>query len=188
MARIKLFFCTICIFMLSNYISCKYILSTNSIFTLYFMSFFEKFVKIYIRGVIMKFSKIFLLIVIFFLTGCDSLQDSDQPSTTQNMELNSNMQTPSADRLAYTEDAKRLLSGDFSSDEDAKKKQSQNEYAEDDANNDPSQISTYSTKILTNDENRYNNIKIVADKLNGFILNPGQSFSFNNELRSIRQR
>ncbi len=40
-------------------------------------------------------------------------------------------------------------------------------------------LNTYSTQILTTDSNRYNNIKIVADKLNGFILNPGQTFSFN---------
>lgn len=130
----------------------------------------------------MKFLKIFLLVAIVFLAGCDSSHDSNQPSVAQNVDLNSNMQTPFADRLTYTEDAKRLLSGDFNSGEYSEKGKSQNEYAE---NNDPSKISTYSTKILTTDENRYNNIKIVADKLNGFILNPGQSFSFNDELRSI---
>ena len=43
-------------------------------------------------------------------------------------------------------------------------------------------IATYSTQILTNDENRYNNIKIVAEKLDGFILRPGEEFSFNDEL------
>ena len=43
-------------------------------------------------------------------------------------------------------------------------------------------LSTYSTQILTSDENRYNNIKIVADRLNGFVLEPGKEFSFNDEL------
>lgn len=43
-------------------------------------------------------------------------------------------------------------------------------------------LSTYSTQILTSDENRYNNIKIVSDRLNGFVLEPGEEFSFNDEL------
>ena len=43
-------------------------------------------------------------------------------------------------------------------------------------------LSTYSTQILTSDENRYNNIKIVSDRLNGFVLEPGEKFSFNDEL------
>ena len=47
---------------------------------------------------------------------------------------------------------------------------------------DTDRLSTYSTQILTSDNNRYNNIKIVADRLNGFVLQPGKEFSFNNEL------
>ncbi len=43
-------------------------------------------------------------------------------------------------------------------------------------------LSSYSTPILTEDENRYNNIKIVSDRLDGFLLEPGEEFSFNNEL------
>ncbi|MBQ9280117.1 MAG: VanW family protein [Clostridia bacterium] len=44
---------------------------------------------------------------------------------------------------------------------------------------DPFLLSSYSTKILTNDSNRYNNIKIVSDKLNGYLLGAGQTFSYN---------
>lgn len=43
-------------------------------------------------------------------------------------------------------------------------------------------LSTYSTQILTSDENRYNNIKIVSDRLNGFVLEPDEEFSFNDDL------
>ena len=43
-------------------------------------------------------------------------------------------------------------------------------------------LTSYSTPILTDDTNRYNNIKIVADRLNGFILEPDEEFSFNNKL------
>lgn len=40
-------------------------------------------------------------------------------------------------------------------------------------------LNSYTTKILTSDENRYNNIKIVSDRLNGYVLKPGATFSFN---------
>lgn len=46
----------------------------------------------------------------------------------------------------------------------------------------PSKLATYSTPILTDDENRYNNIKIVSDRLDGFVLEPGKEFSFNEKL------
>ena len=48
--------------------------------------------------------------------------------------------------------------------------------------NKTNRLATYSTQILTSDENRYNNIKIVADRLNGFVLESGEEFSFNDEL------
>ena len=43
-------------------------------------------------------------------------------------------------------------------------------------------LATYTTKILTDDTNRYNNIKIVADRLNGLVLKSGEEFSFNENL------
>lgn len=46
------------------------------------------------------------------------------------------------------------------------------------SNNDS--LATFSTKILTNDDNRYNNISIVADRLNNYVLKPGETFSFND--------
>ena len=49
-------------------------------------------------------------------------------------------------------------------------------------NNEPERLATYSTQILTNDSNRYNNIKIVANKLDDFVLSSGKEFSFNDEL------
>lgn len=40
-------------------------------------------------------------------------------------------------------------------------------------------LSSYSTPILSTSENRYHNIQIVADKLNGYLLGPGETFSYN---------
>lgn len=41
-------------------------------------------------------------------------------------------------------------------------------------------LNSYSTKILTSDENRYNNISIVAERLNEYVLHPDETFSFND--------
>ena len=135
----------------------------------------------------MKFLKMFFLfIIIMLMTGCDSeITDNSEnarnmfPNTEQNTTVKNDSQNQSAERLTYTEDTLRLLSGDLS----VSPKENENENTSTPAHAvDPSLLSSYSTKILTNDENRYNNIKIVADKLNGFILAPGIGFSFNDEL------
>lgn len=42
------------------------------------------------------------------------------------------------------------------------------------------QLSTYSTPLLSSTNERINNIEIVCDRLNNFILNPNESFSYNN--------
>lgn len=127
----------------------------------------------------MKFSKIFLLFtIIMLITGCDSeiTENSETarnivPQTDSNTSIQNAPLNQSAERLTYTEDTLRLLSGDLNvSTIDTSKEK------------DPSLLSSYSTQILTTDENRYNNIKIVADKLNGFVLEPGSGFSFNDEL------
>lgn len=43
----------------------------------------------------------------------------------------------------------------------------------------PNLLSSYSTKILSTSENRYHNIQIVANRLNGYVLNAGETFSYN---------
>lgn len=121
----------------------------------------------------MKFIKIFLsFTVIMLISGCDSkISENNETArnTIPNSETNEIIENApqnhqSAERLTYTEDTLRLLSGDLNT-----------QIAS-------SLLSSYSTQILTTDENRYNNIKIVADKLNGFVLEPNSGFSFNDEL------
>ena len=41
-------------------------------------------------------------------------------------------------------------------------------------------LSTYTTPILTKDKNRYHNITIVRDRLNGYVLNNDETFSYNH--------
>ncbi|MBI6872112.1 VanW family protein [Clostridium aciditolerans] len=40
-------------------------------------------------------------------------------------------------------------------------------------------LATFSTTILDSDENRVNNIRLASQKINGFVLKPGETFSFN---------
>ena len=41
------------------------------------------------------------------------------------------------------------------------------------------EISSYTTPILTSDKKRYHNITLVRDRLNGYILKNGETFSYN---------
>lgn len=41
------------------------------------------------------------------------------------------------------------------------------------------EISKFSTKILVDDDNRDNNLKLTASKINGTIIESGETFSFN---------
>ena len=132
----------------------------------------------------MKFFKFFLLFTILLIAGCDS-NTPEESETAQNTETIEDSNAP-AERLAYTGETKRLLSGEFNT-VSPSTETNINPNTKIDVEPitppvDPSLLSSYSTKILTDDENRYNNIKIVADKLNGFILAPGTDFSFNDEL------
>lgn len=40
-------------------------------------------------------------------------------------------------------------------------------------------LSTYSTNYASSDNNRASNVALAASKINGYVLNPGQRFSFN---------
>ena len=139
----------------------------------------------------MKISRLFLLFTILLITGCDTNTPEESetaqntiPEITENIENTEIMEdsNSTAERLAYTEETKRLLSGEFNTVSPSPDTNTKIDVEPITPPVDPSLLSSYSTKILTNDENRYNNIKIVADKLNGFILAPGTGFSFNDEL------
>ena len=49
-------------------------------------------------------------------------------------------------------------------------------------------LKTYTSPILTKDPNMYHNITLLRDKLNGYVLKNGETFSFNEICRSFWQR
>lgn len=46
--------------------------------------------------------------------------------------------------------------------------------------NEPTLLSTFSTKVYTKTNSRMNNLNIVCDKISGTIINPGEEFSYND--------
>ena len=105
----------------------------------------------------MKFLTLLLIFTIAVITGSNLMNPS------KNKDDSKNKTYESTQRLSYESDSSII-----------------NETAK--ISGDTDRLATYSTQILTSDPNRYNNIKIVADRLNGFVLEPGKEFSFNNEL------
>ena len=48
-------------------------------------------------------------------------------------------------------------------------------------------IATYTTTIYDKDENRVSNITLANSKLNGVVINPGETFSFNNTIGPMNE-
>ena len=134
----------------------------------------------------MKFIITFLLILSsLILAGCENnnvTQNEDQNFQNDN---NSNTQSgENAKRLSYQEYVD-LYDINENNDVDNVENSSNNENDSTNINNasiPSNQLATYSTPLLSKSEERVNNIKIVCDRLNNFILNPHESFSYNDEL------
>lgn len=142
----------------------------------------------------MKLKFLFLLLLLITLTGC---KNNNVDSDKQAYDINEKSDEI-RNKVKYSlNNAERtgLNSINNSGDDKTAEKDPINIYQNDVVyeNNDenagenenvPSQsgsneLSSFSTKILTNDKNRYNNISIVADRLNNYVLKPGETFSFN---------
>lgn len=73
-----------------------------------------------------------------------------------------------------------ILSGDKTNSNSKTPEEEKKNYMENNTENkNDGALSTYTTKILTSDPNRYHNITLVRDKLNGYILKKGETFSYN---------
>ncbi|MBQ8299042.1 MAG: VanW family protein [Clostridia bacterium] len=134
----------------------------------------------------MKFLCIYIFAILtFLLVGCENKENDNIVGLRNNAQDYSSYDV---DRLNLDkerlrpEDTDNIASDNLNSNESTSV-DSKVEIVEDtqfDENANISLLSTYSTEILTDDDNRYNNIKIVADRLNNYVLEPGEEFSFNN--------
>lgn len=151
----------------------------------------------------MKLNYIFLIILLIALIGCENTNTNDN-NKNDSYDINSsgekikssieNMYAPMRlnairNQNSFNESNQPISRTDNSDELDKNTTQTNNDEPEDeyipntpseDDEKDSNFLSTYSTKILTNDSNRYNNIEIVSKRLNEVTLQPGESFSFND--------
>ncbi len=113
--------------------------------------------------------KKFLFVIIallFFLTGCKDNPDNstnENSYNTSNVSVSDSNNTSIDENNTNTSNSNSIANSDNTSD------------------NTETDLSSFSTKIYTpNDEARQNNIKITCSKLNGTIVEPGETFSFCN--------
>lgn len=126
-----------------------------------------------------------ITLISLFLAACQNNQISENGSGTENN---------SYSRLGYNEDIqnntseneKYIFSGDRTNSNSKNIDEEKKDYVADNLDlnvdqnkKDSSALATYTTKILTSDPNRYHNITIVRDRLNGYVLKKGEVFSYN---------
>lgn len=124
-------------------------------------------------------------LALIILSGCNTIENKDKEQGQNRISQNSiyyDGNKLDADMTSNVnnnqDDSNEENTIDFSN-VDTKTSDISDDNASMNSNSKPIEIASYSTKILTNDSNRYNNIKIVSDRLNGKTLESGQTFSFN---------
>lgn len=138
----------------------------------------------------MKMKFLFLLLLLITLTGCknnnvdsdkqayDINEKSDEIRNKVKYSLNNAERTGfnnSSDSKKAEKDPINIYQNDVVYENDDEEINETEIIPQSNSN----ELSSFSTKILTNDNNRYNNISIVADRLNNYVLKPGETFSFN---------
>lgn len=138
----------------------------------------------------MKMKFLFLLLLLITLTGCknnnvdsdkqayDINEKSDEIRNKVKYSLNNAERTGfnnSGDNKKAEKDPINIYQNDVVYENDDEEINEAEIIPQSNSN----ELSSFSTKILTNDNNRYNNISIVADRLNNYVLKPGETFSFN---------
>ena len=112
----------------------------------------------------MKFFLIILLVLCFSLTGCGN------DNSTENQEQNNSY---TASRITTTDNDSNA-NNNFENNNT-----SVNNIASIDTTNVETELSSFSTKIYTpNDESRQNNIRITCSKLNGTVVRSRRNFFF----------
>lgn len=104
-------------------------------------------------------SIIIILLCLFFLTGCSN-------NTNNNSSYSAERMANSASTTSSQEDAPISVIISQSS---------QNIIQE-------TEISSFTTEILTDDDNRNHNISITCEKINGYTVKSGETFSFTDTI------
>lgn len=133
---------------------------------------------------------IIMLLASFLLTSCEN---NDNQNMDDNQNISMNEQEPNivrsqpTERLSYNDYVEKYgepLIQDIEENEDVNEEddidENQTIYYDTTENIPANQLATYSTPLLSSTNERINNIEIVCERLNNFILNPNESFSYND--------
>ena len=134
------------------------------------------------------------LLTSLFLTSCQNNQnDENVPNTSGNSNQDTNNPNQNTERLSYDDYVQQYKNVDKSIDNNYKDNKSNynNESTDDnktidineiipETTNNASKLASYSTPLKGSTKDRINNIEIVCKRLNGFILKPGETFSYND--------
>lgn len=139
----------------------------------------------------MFFKIVLVAIFSIFLTGCNNKTSQNSLTTDENSYSRlgyENIEPQNNEENTFDKTGENIensgesyiLSGDKTNSNLKTPQEEKKDYMENNVQNkDDGSLSTYTTKILTSDANRYHNITIVRDRLNGYILKNGEIFSYN---------
>lgn len=139
------------------------------------------------------FLLVMALLTSLFLTSCqENNEKNNVPDTSNNSVQNQNNSNQNTERLSYEDyvqqykdvdknvDDKYLKKPDNSISADNEETIDINDIVPEIQKNNTSKLASYSTSLKGSTKDRINNIEIVCKRLDGFILKPGETFSYNN--------
>ncbi len=137
---------------------------------------------------------LFILLSSFILTGCEN-NEENLNAKNQNFSKENNFDNQSGEkvqRISYQEYVEKYdIDTEDNNTTSAKDNSNSATNSEDEiANNEnntsqtttSNELASFSTPLLSSSNERINNLEIVCERLNNFILNPHETFSYNNEL------
>ena len=118
-----------------------------------------------------------MLLASFLLASCQKASDEENTNLENNDKIigNTSQETlPETERMSYTEYVEKY--GTLFNNETNLPNETEIAYEDTTSN----LLATYSTSLESSSDARINNIEIVCERLNNYILKPGETFSYNN--------
>ncbi len=109
------------------------------------------------------------ILALFTFSGCSNISNNEDVNISSGETLSAEI--PSNQTYRISPSTSRILHDSIVTIEKRDETSKDNDYIH--------LIGTYTSPILTTDNNRYTNIQIVSTRLDGYILEPNQEFSYN---------
>lgn len=141
--------------------------------------------------------KIYLIITLLaslFLTSCENTNNNTAKNSRTEINEQENNTNPieeqNTERISYKDYIEKYGESLFPTAEEQNNNSSEEDTDISEEENIEevipyNQLETFSTPLLSSSKERTHNIKIVCERLNNFILNPNEVFSYNDVCRPI---